>query len=132
MNDPAAKLRCPRVARRARREQPRLSLGSSDLWTDMRHVLLDPDPDSWELEVIRRWLREEVERELLDRLRRGNAAGLVRWACRLAPKLIWKLPFSRAEPALRHHRRIVAILLPHKLRQVERQLAIYAFHEGLP
>ncbi|MCH7228743.1 hypothetical protein MLD59_21555 [Verrucomicrobiaceae bacterium E54] len=94
-------------------------------------MLLDPDPDPHELEVIRRWLREEVERELLERLRRGNASGLIRWACRLSPQLIWKLPFSRAQPAARHHRRIIAILLPHKMRLVEQQLAVYAFHEGL-
>lgn len=122
---------CPAAARRARQEPPLLSLGNANLWADMREVLLDPEPDSWELEVIRRWLREEVERQLLERLRRGNASGLTRLACRLAPRLIWKLPHSRAQPAPRHHRRIVAILLPHKMPQVEQQLAVYAFHEGL-
>ncbi|MCH7227422.1 hypothetical protein [Haloferula sp. A504] len=124
-------LMCPPAARRARHEPARLGLGNANLWADMREVLLDPEPDSKELEVIRRWLREEVERELLERLRRGNASGLVRWACRLSPRLIWKLPFSRAQPSPRHHRRIVAVLLPHKLRQVEQQLAVYAFREGL-
>jgi hypothetical protein len=124
-------LTCPPAARRAKREPARLSRGNADLWSDMREVLLDSDPEPSELEKIRRWLREEVERELLERLRRGNASGLVRWACRLSPRLIWKLPFSRAQPAARHHRRIVAVLLPHKLRQVEQQLAVYAFHEGL-
>lgn len=124
-------LMCPPAVRKARHEPARLSLGNANLWADMREVLLDPDPVPWELEVIRRWLREEVERELLDRLRRGNASGLVRWACRLSPRLIWKLPFSRAQPAARHHRRIVAVLLPHKMKQVEQQLAVCAFHEGL-
>ena len=122
---------CPPAVESARREPARLSLGNLDLWDDLREVLLDPEPDPWELEVVRRWLRDEVERELQERLRRGNTAGLVRWACRLAPRLVWSLPFSRGEPPKRYHRRIVAILLPHKLRQVEQQLAVYAFHEGL-
>ena len=65
-------------------------------------------------------------------VRRGDdVAGLVRRACRLAPRLIWSLPFSRGVPTERHHRRLVAILLPRKLKQVEQQLAVFAFHEGL-
>ncbi len=131
MNDPLGNISCPTVARRALREEPRLSLGSGNLWGDLRQVLLDPDPDPWELEVLRRWLRDEVERDLLSRLKRPSGARLVRRACRLAPHLIWKLPYSRGLPPERYHRRIVATLLPLKLRLVEQQLAIYAFHEGL-
>jgi hypothetical protein len=122
---------CPPVARRAKQETALLNLGSSNLWEDFRQVLLDPEPDARELEILRRWLRDEVERALLERLRRANASGLVRWACRLSPQLIWHLPFSRAAPPPHTHRRIVAILLPHKQRQVEQQLAVYAFFEGL-
>lgn len=132
MNDPLSKISCPTVARRALREEPRLSLGSGNLWGDLRQVLLDPEPDPWELEVVRRWLRDEVEKDLLGRLKRPSGARLVRRACKLAPQLIWKLPYSRGLPPERYHRRIVAVLLPLKLRLVEQQLAIYAFHEGLP
>ncbi len=69
--------------------------------------------------------------DLQGRLTRGGAIGLMKWAYRVAPRLIWRLPYSRALPPERFHRRIVAILLPHKLRQVEQQLAVYAFHEGI-
>ena len=131
MSKSQQKLSRPRVARRALREEPRLSLGSGNLWGDMRQVLLDPEPDPWELEVVRRWLRDEVERELLAQLRRGTGARLVRRACKLAPRLIWRMPYSRSLPPERYHRRIVAVLLPLRLRQVEQQLAVYAFHEGL-
>ena len=62
---------------------------------------------------------------------RDNAAGLVRRACLLVPRLIWLLPYSRAHPPERFHRRIVAILLPGRLREVEQQLAVFAFREGL-
>ena len=116
---------------RARREPSRLGGGSLSLWDDLREVLLNPDPDPRELEVIRRWLRDEVERDLYSRLNRGNAMNLVRWACRVAPRLIWRLPYSRAQPPERFYRRIVAILLPLKLRQIEREIAVYAFHQGL-
>jgi len=34
-------------------------------------------------------------------------------------------------PPERYHRRIVAILLPLKLKKVEQELAVDAFHEGL-
>ena len=119
------------VVRSARREPSLLSQSNSCLWDDIREVLLDPDPDPWELEVVRRWLREQVEAALRKRIVRGNAAGLVRRACLLAPRLIWQLPYSRAHPPERFHRRIVAILLPGRLREVEQQLAVFAFHEGL-
>lgn len=125
------KVRCPSAVKRARREPARLSSENRSFWEDMREVLLDPEPDAWELEVIRRWLRDEVESWLNERLRGGHTAGLVRWACRLAPRLIWSLPYSRGLPAQRFHRRIVAILLPQKLKEVEQQLAVYAFYEGL-
>ena len=121
----------PTAVRRARREPSRLSHANPNLWEDFREVLLDPGPNPWEMEVVRRWLRDEVERELYQALSRGKGTGLVRWACQLEPRMIWKLPFSRSHPPERYHRRIVAIVLPHKLRQVEQQLAIYAFHEGL-
>lgn len=121
----------PAAVRQARRESSRLSVENPNLWEDIREVLLDPDPNPWELEVVRRWLRDEVERELLRRLSRSKSSHFVRQACRLAPGLIWTLPFSGGQPPKKYHRRIVAILLPHKLRQVEQQLAIYAFHEGL-
>lgn len=132
MNDPLGKLSCPKFARRALREEPRLGLGSGNLWGDMRQVLLDPEPDRWELEVIRRWLRDEVERSLLDRLRRPGAIRLLRYACKLAPRLIWRLPYSRGLPPMRYHRRIVAVLLPHQLKNLEQQLAVFAFKDGLP
>lgn len=131
MNNSKRQLACPPAATRARREPPRLGLGNRNLWEDFREVLLDSDPDPGELELVRRWLRDEVERELLGCLAKGRSAELLRQACRVAPRLIWSLPFSRATPSPSHHRRIVAILLPHKLRQVEQQLAIHAFHEGL-
>ena len=131
MSLPLRKVPRPLVARRALMEEPRLSLGSGNLWGDLRQVLLDPEPDPWELEVVRRWLRDEVERDLMHRLRQPSGARLVRRACRMAPHLIWKLPYSRGVPPERCHRRIVAVLLPLKLRLVEQQLAIYAFHEGL-
>jgi hypothetical protein len=101
------------------------------LWQDLRQVLLDPQPNPTHLEILRRWLRDEVERDLFERLRAPSGSSMVRWACRLAPRRVWDLPFSRADPPVRDHRRIVAILLPHKLAQVERQLAVQAFQEGL-
>ena len=121
----------PPVVRRARREPSRLSKCNSCLWDDIREVLLDPDPDPWELEVVRRWLRDEVEADLRVQISRGNAGKLVRRACRLAPRLIWQLPYSRACPPERFHRRIVAILLPGRLREVEQHLAVFAFRDGL-
>ncbi len=122
------------VARRARLEPSRLGRGNLNLWDDLREVLLDPAPDPRELETLRRWLRDVVDAELRARLgrgKRGRGAGLVRWACRLAPEMIWKLPHSRAEPSPRHHRRIVAILLPHQLARLEETLRVWAFQEGL-
>jgi len=119
------------VARRALRESSRLSHKNSNLWEDIREVLLDPCPDAWELEVVRRWLRDEVEKHLRTRMLRGKAAKLVHQACWLAPRLIWQLPYSRAHPPECFHRRIIAIVLPVKLREAEQQLAVFAFRDGL-
>jgi hypothetical protein len=119
------------VVKRARCEPARLRSGNRNFWEDMREVLLDSEPAPWELEIVRRWLRDDVERELKEGLGGHEGIGLVRLACRLAPRLIWTLPFSRALPPERHHRRIVAILLPLRLKRVEQELAVYAFHEGL-
>ncbi|MEP4076970.1 hypothetical protein [Haloferula sp.] len=125
------KLVCPSIVKKARREPARLSAENQNFWEDMREILLDPSPDTWALEVVRRWLRDEVESGMIERLRRGNAAGIVRSACQLAPRQIWRLPFSRGLPPERYQRRIVAILLPRRLKQVEQQLAVFAFQEGL-
>ena len=127
----SVKVTCPPVVKRARCEPARLRSGNRNFWEDMREVLLDSEPAPWELEIVRRWLRDDVERELKEGLAGHEGIGLVRLACRLAPRLIWMLPFSRALPPERYHRRIVAILLPLKLRKVEQELAVYAFHEGL-
>jgi hypothetical protein len=101
------------------------------LWDDIREVLLDPSPVSRELEVVRRWLRDEVERGLRAQISRGHAVKMVRKACLLAPRLIWKLPHSRAHPPERFHGRIIAILLPSCIRELEQRLAVFAFREGL-
>lgn len=121
----------PSVVRKAAREPAVLDRGNATLWEDIREVLLDPRPDPWAFETMRRWIRDEIEQELLARLARGHGAGLVRWACRLNPRMIWKLPHSRCPPPARFYRRIAAILLPHKLTQLEDELLVLAFHDGL-
>lgn len=121
----------PAVARKAAREPAVLGRGNANLWEDMREVLLDWNPDPRAFETMRRWIRDEIEQELLARLARGHGAGLVRWACRLNPSMIWKLPHSRCPPPARFHRRIAAILLPQKLSLLEDDLVVLAFHDGL-
>jgi hypothetical protein len=119
------------TARRARQTPSMLSHCNMNFWEDIREVLLDPDPTSWELETIRRWLRDQVETEMRKRLFRRSAAKLVKRACLLTPRLVWKLPYSRGIPEKRHHRLITAILIPHEMRLLEAELVILAFQDGL-
>jgi hypothetical protein len=121
----------PSVVRRARREPSRLGRSGGRLWDDLRSVLLDPLPVPKELEVVRRWLRDEVEQRLRAQISRGHATEMVQKACLLAPHLIWKLPHSRAHPPKRFHGCIIAILLPSCMRDLEQKLAVFAFREGL-
>ncbi|WP_193211150.1 hypothetical protein [Luteolibacter marinus] len=121
----------PPVIERARTEPARLVAGNPNLWEDIRLVLLDPDPVPRQLEFVRRWLRDQIEQETLSRLRDGCSANVVRMACRMAPRLLWTLPYSRGIPPEKYHRRIMAVLLPDKLRRLEEELAVHAFHDGL-
>ena len=110
------------------RELPALLYADNDnFWQDICDVLLDPEPDPHAAETVRRWLRDEVEEDLLERLRESSHGHLTGWACRLVPRMIWKLPCSLGPPPARFHRRIVALILPHKLARLERQLARLAF-----
>ena len=127
MDQPGLDFLWPAAARRASTLPPLPGSGNATLWDDICDTLLDPEPDPRTAEIIHRWLREQVEQDLQRRLRQGNARHLVTWACRLAPQMAWKLPSTSSAPPPRSHRRIVAILLPHKLRLLERALARLAF-----
>jgi hypothetical protein len=117
----------PAAARRAAGLPSRLGRENVTFWEDICEVLLDPEPDRHAEETVRRWLRDQVAEELRERLGRANQGHLVEWARRLAPRMVWKLPRGHATPPARHHRRIVSVLLPHKLRALERELARLAF-----
>ena len=127
MNQPGLDFLWPAAARRASALPPLPGSGNATLWDDICDTLLDPEPDPRAAETIHRWLREQVEQDLRRRLKQGNARHLVTWACRLAPQMASKLPPTSIAPPSRYHRRIVAILLPHKLRLLERELARLAF-----
>ena len=117
----------PPAARNAAALPSLLYSDNEDFWQDICDVLLDPEPDQHAAETVRRWLRDQVEQDLLIRLQENTHGHLTIWACRLAPRLVWKLPCSLGPPPARFHRRIVAILLPNKLGLLERQLARLAF-----
>lgn len=117
----------PASARAAAALPSCLGPDNATFWEDICDVLLDPEPDRFAAETVRRWLRDEVEKDLRERLSRANHGHLVAWACRLAPRMVWKLPCSFATPPARFHRRIISILMPHKLRSLERELARLAF-----
>jgi hypothetical protein len=131
MNEPGLDFLWPAAAKRASALPTRLGTGTgtgnATFWDDICDVLLDPEPDPRAAETVRRWLREEVEQDLRRRLKQGNARHLAAWACRLAPRMTWKLPSCSTNPPPRFHRRIVAILLPHKLKLLERELTRLAF-----
>lgn len=127
MDQPGLDFLWPAAARRASALPPLPGSGNATLWDDICDTLLDPEPDLRTAETIQRWLREQVEQDLRRRLKQGNARHLVTWACQLAPQMAWKLPPTSGAPPPRSHRRIVSILLPHKLRQLERELARLAF-----
>ena len=127
MDQPGLDFLWPAPAKRAAALPSRLGTGNDTFWEDICDVLLDPEPDPQAAETVRRWLREQVEQDLQRRLERGNARHLTAWACRIAPHMTWKLPSSLADPPPRYHRRIVAILLPHKLKLLERELGRIAF-----
>lgn len=122
---------CSRLIRQAMAAPSRLGRQNETLWEDIREVMLDPEPDSPAIETIRRWLRDEIEADLYSKLHRATSGHLVSCACHIAPRMIWKLPHSRCRPSRKYHRRIMAILLPHRLGQIEKQLAIRAFLWGL-
>lgn len=105
----------------------RLFAGNASFWQDICDVLLDPEPDRQASETVRRWLRDQIEQDLLERLKGSEHGNFVAWACRLSPRMIWKLPCSLGPSPCRFHQRIAAVILPHKLAQVERQLARLAF-----
>jgi hypothetical protein len=112
----------PPAARRALALPSRRTPGAS-WWDDICEVLLNPDADRRTAESVHRWLHDQLRGELAAMLGRGNPCSLVVWACRLAPRMIWKLPCSFAVPPPRTHRLIIAILLPHKLRLLTDELA---------
>ena len=124
---PSIDLLWPPAARSAAALPARLYSDNDNFWQDICDVLLDPEPDPHAAETVRRWLRDQVEHELQVRLRESRHGHLTAWASRLAPRMIWKLPCSLGPPPAGFHRRIVAILLPHKLGRLERQLARLAF-----
>ena len=117
----------PPAARNAAALPSQLYSDNENFWQDICDVLLDPEPDPHAAETVRRWLRDQVEQDLLERLGESDHGHLTTWACRLAPQMLWKLPCSLGPPPVRFHRRIVAIILPHKLAHLERQLARLAF-----
>ena len=115
------------VARRAAGRPALLGSGNASFWQDICDVLIDPEPDPIAAETVHRWLRDQVEREIDERLRRDRHGHLVAWACRLAPKMLWNLPCTVGPPPPRARRRVLAVLFPHKLARLERQLARFAF-----
>jgi len=121
----------PPAARRALQLPSRLGRGNHTLWDDLRAVLLDPAPDPAAAESLHRWLRDQVHADLLAKLASGDQRSRVIWAAQLAPHMLWKLPCSAAKPPVRSHRLIAAVLLPHKLRRLKRELARLAFHSDL-
>ena len=124
---PKPDLLWPAPMRKASELPARLFAGNASFWQDICDVLLDPEADRHAVETVRRWLRDEVERDLLERIENDAHGHMTEWACRLSPRMIWKLPCSIGRPPERSHGRIAAVLLPHKLAQVERQLARLAF-----
>ena len=127
MEQPGLDFLWPAPAKRAATLPACLGADNATFWDDICDVLLDSEPDPLHAEVVRRWLREQVEEDLRQRLAHGNGRHLVAWACQAAPRMTWKLPYSRADPPPRHRRRVIAVLLPHKLQQLERELARLAF-----
>ncbi len=117
----------PPAVRNAAALPSRLYADNENFWQDICDVLLDPEPDPHAAETVRRWLRDQGEQELDDRIRRDRHGHLTAWACRLAPRMIWKLPCSLGPPPAGTRRRVLAVLLPHKLARLERQLARLAF-----
>jgi len=124
---PRLDLLWPPAARAAAALPARLYANNDNFWQDLCDVLLDPEPDRHAAETARRWMRDQVEQDLMARLRECPHGHLTAWAGRLAPEMAWKLPCSVGPPPPRYHRRIAAILLPRKLEQLERQLARLAF-----
>lgn len=117
----------PPAARAAAAMPSRLYRTNETFWQDICEVLLDPEAEPQALETVRRWLRDQVAGDLMNRLRESKDGHLTSWACRLAPRMTWKLPCSIGPPPARFRRRIVALILPHKLARLERQLARLAF-----
>jgi len=122
----------PPPARRARSLPSLLHPGGgATLWDDIREVLLDPAPDPAAAETIHRWLRDEIQSDLEQTLSRMAPGDWVGWAARLAPQLLWRLPCTLAHPGPAARRRIIAALLPAKLKALKEELARLAFREGL-
>jgi len=122
----------PPPARRALSLPSLLHPGSgASLWDDIREVLLDPSPDPTAAETIHRWLRDEIQADLENKLSRLTPRDLVAWAARMAPQSLWRLPctVSHAGPAAR--RRVIALVLPAKLQTLKEELARLAFQYGL-
>jgi hypothetical protein len=103
----------------------------STLWNDIREVLLDPAPDPAAAETIHRWLRDEIQADLERTLSLMSPRDLVTWAARMAPQLLWRLPCSVAHHGPSARRRIIAAILPSKLKALKEELARIAFRYGL-
>lgn len=107
-----------RIARQAEAEPARLDRMNATWWEDIAEVLLGLNVRPRDAETVQRWLREEVHRFLIWELGTSYSRYLVEDACEASPRLIWMLPPSICPPPVRSHRRIAAILLSAKLRQL--------------
>lgn len=117
---------CYHIAGRAQAKVAWLDRGNVTWWDDIVEVLLGNNVRARDSEAVQRWLRDELQRFLIWELGTRYSRYLVEDACEAKPQLIWTLPISVCEAPARYHRRIVAILLPAKFRELVQEMKRHA------